>query len=74
MKENGIEERPIIAYLIWKGSYNVCFLMPLSTFIIAYLIWKGSYNMKENGIEERPIIAYLIWKGSYNAADCHCRI
>lgn len=34
----------IIAYLIWKGSYNAtCFTNP-KHFIIAYLIWKERYN------------------------------
>ena len=36
----------IIAYLIWKGSYNVNKLQPVRRLIIAYLIWKGSYNNK----------------------------
>ena len=34
-----------IAYLIWKGSYNVI-NKGIEDFIsIAYLIWKGSYNI-----------------------------
>ena len=45
MKENGIEERPIIAYLIWKGSYNFHRQIQPGRGIIAYLIWKGSYNI-----------------------------
>ena len=35
----------IIAYLIWKGSYNVSDGGNKIEFIIAYLIWKGSYNL-----------------------------
>ena len=35
----------IIAYLIWKGSYNVLITAKLQFDIIAYLIWKGSYNI-----------------------------
>ena len=34
----------IIAYLIWKGSYNIILRYKLMMTIIAYLIWKGSYN------------------------------
>ena len=34
----------IIAYLIWKGSYNKCEAINDINGIIAYLIWKGSYN------------------------------
>ena len=34
----------IIAYLIWKGSYNTVKRILLLKMIIAYLIWKGSYN------------------------------
>ena len=37
--------RQIIAYLIWKGSYNLLFLCLFLAVIIAYLIWKGSYNL-----------------------------
>ena len=37
----------IIAYLIWKGSYNTLFFRHLKSIIIAYLIWKGSYNAFE---------------------------
>ena len=63
--------RLIIAYLIWKGSYNVsldCFHAPR---IIAYLIWKGSYNVQVDGKADGRIIAYLIWKGSYNAFEVY---
>ena len=35
----------IIAYLIWKGSYNSSFSSISLHSIIAYLIWKGSYNL-----------------------------
>ncbi len=35
----------IIAYLIWKGSYNYNIRSMLCKSIIAYLIWKGSYNL-----------------------------
>ena len=35
----------IIAYLIWKGSYNLSEEVKQPHLIIAYLIWKGSYNM-----------------------------
>ena len=34
----------IIAYLIWKGSYNCAHFENPFNLIIAYLIWKGSYN------------------------------
>ena len=34
----------IIAYLIWKGSYNPGRCRRPAAQIIAYLIWKGSYN------------------------------
>ena len=34
----------IIAYLIWKGSYNINQALNFFIKIIAYLIWKGSYN------------------------------
>ena len=34
----------IIAYLIWKGSYNHYWFIITTAKIIAYLIWKGSYN------------------------------
>ena len=34
----------IIAYLIWKGSYNTEEQETIALGIIAYLIWKGSYN------------------------------
>ena len=37
--------RRIIAYLIWKGSYNMWFRYLTIFLIIAYLIWKGSYNV-----------------------------
>ena len=35
----------IIAYLIWKGSYNLFRLVKENSWIIAYLIWKVSYNL-----------------------------
>ena len=35
----------IIAYLIWKGSYNLVLVRVTTENIIAYLIWKGSYNL-----------------------------
>ena len=35
----------IIAYLIWKGSYNLKRVEQSENAIIAYLIWKGSYNL-----------------------------
>ena len=35
----------IIAYLIWKGSYNRSTAYIWVVLIIAYLIWKGSYNL-----------------------------
>ena len=56
----------IIAYLIWKGSYNQALMIERIAHIIAYLIWKGSYNMSASNCVRRKIIAYLIWKGSYN--------
>ena len=34
----------IIAYLIWKGSYNIRDRNPAGSDIIAYLIWKERYN------------------------------
>ena len=37
----------IIAYLIWKGSYNGYCVRENFKHIIAYLIWKGSYNFFE---------------------------
>ena len=42
-----IADETIIAYLIWKGSYNLAFAERTISFIIAYLIWKGSYNGRE---------------------------
>ena len=36
----------IIAYLIWKGSYNGLVPSLKGRIIIAYLIWKGSYNLQ----------------------------
>ena len=59
----------IIAYLIWKGSYNYHPSPAPSTTIIAYLIWKGSYNNPSRSCHNFKIIAYLIWKGSYNLVD-----
>ena len=56
----------IIAYLIWKGSYNIQAVHTKRIQIIAYLIWKGSYNLAMNIVPFILIIAYLIWKGSYN--------
>ena len=56
----------IIAYLIWKGSYNNKFALHIFIVIIAYLIWKGSYNIASTAPNFSSIIAYLIWKGSYN--------
>ena len=34
----------VIAYLIWKGSYNYSSSSSSFSKVIAYLIWKGSYN------------------------------
>ena len=34
----------IIAYLIWKGSYNSVTTIFCPVSIIAYLIWKERYN------------------------------
>ena len=66
----------IIAYLIWKGSYNNAKTLKIENFIIAYLIWKGSYNRHRADPRRVGIIAYLIWKGSYNLgmsqASCSC--
>ena len=56
----------IIAYLIWKGSYNTSDRHIFFKYIIAYLIWKGSYNLGVKIEKAINIIAYLIWKGSYN--------
>ena len=56
----------IIAYLIWKGSYNLISQAIAGCAIIAYLIWKGSYNIQAVHTKRIQIIAYLIWKGSYN--------
>ena len=56
----------IIAYLIWKGSYNFTFGLSVFINIIAYLIWKGSYNEEFFYMKSLVIIAYLIWKESYN--------
>ena len=56
----------IIAYLIWKGSYNHFSPSFMNRLIIAYLIWKGSYNICATLNTVNCIIAYLIWKGSYN--------
>ena len=42
-----IEKGMIIAYLIWKGSYNRSCNRGRKVYIIAYLIWKGSYNSFE---------------------------
>ncbi len=39
-------KRAIIAYLIWKGSYNLAAERLFVRYIIAYLIWKGSYNLQ----------------------------
>ena len=41
---NYIRKLLIIAYLIWKGSYNGLVTPCALPLIIAYLIWKGSYN------------------------------
>ena len=60
----------IIAYLIWKGSYNTCNRNFNRQGIIAYLIWKGSYNANFEHVVKQKIIAYLIWKGSYNTFIC----
>ena len=62
-----LSDYPIIAYLIWKGSYNRSYRNNTGRYIIAYLIWKGSYNGLMHRILECNIIAYLIWKGSYNS-------
>ena len=35
----------VIAYLIWKGSYNNLNNEEDKQVVIAYLIWKGSYNL-----------------------------
>ena len=59
-------KRAIIAYLIWKGSYNFILLYLLILIIIAYLIWKGSYNLPNLRHVIDRIIAYLIWKERYN--------
>ena len=56
----------IIAYLIWKGSYNTVFRLTPTRKIIAYLIWKGSYNRIAGNCRRIDIIAYLIWKERYN--------
>ena len=63
----------IIAYLIWKGSYNSICTQEAIDGIIAYLIWKGSYNLKVNLYPQPQIIAYLIWKGSYNSFKRICK-
>ena len=60
----------IIAYLIWKGSYNASPPCQSHSRIIAYLIWKGSYNRHKRRFRKHLIIAYLIWKGSYNCVCC----
>ena len=39
-----MNKQNIIAYLIWKGSYNLGASNAAYARIIAYLIWKGSYN------------------------------
>ena len=39
-----LDNEDIIAYLIWKGSYNQNMFSLDNEDIIAYLIWKGSYN------------------------------
>ena len=54
--------RRIIAYLIWKGSYNHIFNKVSVGVIIAYLIWKGSYNRTAPSTGWQKIIAYLIGK------------
>ena len=56
----------IIAYLIWKGSYNWEPYWDKAAEIIAYLIWKGSYNPTSPIAAAASIIAYLIWKERYN--------
>ena len=56
----------IIAYLIWKGSYNRPKRANWFRCIIAYLIWKGSYNYNCIISNFISIIAYLIWKERYN--------
>ena len=56
----------IIAYLIWKGSYNERDGFVADKLIIAYLIWKGSYNRIAGNCRRIDIIAYLIWKERYN--------
>ena len=56
----------IIAYLIWKGSYDKVVRSFADRIIIAYLIWKGSYNRIRHLFSQMSIIAYLIWKERYN--------
>ena len=56
----------IIAYLIWKGSYNTEWRGLAVSPIITYLIWKGSYNTDAERQPCEVIIAYLIWKERYN--------
>ena len=56
----------IIAYHIWKASYNMIVCDIYLCFIIAYHIWKASYNSFIVQSLVLLIIAYHIWKASYN--------
>ena len=44
MFTKGYSTALVIAYLIWKGSYNEAGTVLTFVNVIAYLIWKGSYN------------------------------
>ena len=51
----------IIAYQIWKASYNSRLLFTVDKIIIAYQIWKASYNALACRAADFRIIAYQIW-------------
>ena len=59
----------IIAYLIWKGSYNAITSKERGNWIIAYLIWKGSYNALHKVWRSILIIAIVNFAGKRGKAD-----
>ncbi len=59
----------IIAYLIWKGSYNGNTMDTINRRIIAYLIWKGSYNALHKVWRSILIIAIVNFAGKRGKAD-----
>ena len=62
----------IIAYLIWKGSYNIAEKRIFSNAIIAYLIWKGSYNKEPLRARLMDCFAVLAMTIEYGARLMDC--